>query len=124
MILNCIHVVQLNEEQIRRNYKEIFGGNATGVMNGCWEFSLPKCKVVQYGHVKHESKYTMKDISIIHTSLPVVAEKKDLGVKFEGSLKFNKQVLDVVNRTKRLIGMIKRTFANMKQHFSPYTQVL
>ena len=47
MILNCIHVVQLNEEQIRRNYKEIFGGNAIGVMNGCWEFSLPKCKVVQ-----------------------------------------------------------------------------
>ena len=66
----------------------------------------------------------MKDISIIHISLPVVAEEKDLGVKFVGSLKFNKQVLDVVNRTKRLIGMIKRTFANMKQRFSPYTRVL
>ena len=49
-------------------------------------------------------------------TLPSVEEEKDLGVKFESSLKFNKQVLDVVNRTNRLTGMIKRTFTFMNKY--------
>lgn len=57
----------------------------------------------------------MRDNSNNRISLPDVEVEKDLGVKFESSLKFNKQVLDVVNRTKRLTGMVKRTFACMNK---------
>ena len=53
----------------------------------------------------------MRDDSSNSTFLPNVDEERDLGVQFESSLKFNKQVFDVVNKTKRLTGMIKRTFS-------------
>ena len=39
----------------------------------------------------------------------IFASLLTLGVRFESSIKFNKHVLDVFNKTKRLIGMINRT---------------
>ena len=79
-------------------------------------FSVPKCKSIQFGYVKHAFQYEMRDSSNTIITLPSVEEEKDLGVKFESSLKFNKQVLDVVNRTNRLTGMIKRTFTFMNKY--------
>ena len=58
----------------------------------------------------------MRDSSNTIITLSSVEEEKDLGVKFESCLKFNKQMLDVVNRTNRLTGMIKHTFTFMNKY--------
>ena len=78
-------------------------------------FSAPKCKAVQYGYIRFNFQYEMRDDSNNSIFLPNVEEERDLGVRFESSLKFNKHVLDVVNKTKRLTGMIKRTFSCMNR---------
>ncbi|MEW8547692.1 MAG: reverse transcriptase family protein, partial [Candidatus Thiodiazotropha sp.] len=79
------------------------------------KFSIPKCKTIQFGNVKCNYTYQMEDSTNSLIDLPIEDEEKDLGVIFENSLKFNKQVMDVVNRTKRLTGMIKRTFRYMNK---------
>ena len=75
------------------------------------QFSIQKCKTVQFGNVKHNCIYRMRDSKNTMIDLPIAEEEKDLGVTFEKSLKFNKHVMEVVNRTKKLTGMIKRTFS-------------
>ena len=79
------------------------------------EFSIPKCKILQYGHVKHDFEYEMKDIDMNHIKLPNVKEEKDLGIIFQENLKFDKHINSVVNKTKRLTGLIKRTFSCMNK---------
>ena len=48
-------------------------------------------------------------------ALPNDVEEKYLGIVFESSLKFDKNVNNVVNHTKRLTGLIKRTFKCMNK---------
>jgi len=80
------------------------------------EFSIPKCKSVNYGLIKHEYQYSMRDSQNNNVDLPSCSEEKDLGIWFENSLKFNKHVQNVVNRTNRLTGMIRRTFKYMDRN--------
>ena len=47
--------------------------------------------------------------------IPSETEKKDLGMIFEKSLKFNKHVLNVVNRCKKLTDLVRRSFRYMKK---------
>ncbi|MEW8545747.1 MAG: reverse transcriptase family protein [Candidatus Thiodiazotropha sp.] len=79
------------------------------------EFSIPKCKAVQYGNIRLEHTYQMRDSSHEIIDIPTVSEEKDLGITFEKSLKFNKHVVNVVNRCKRLTGLIRRTFKYMNK---------
>ena len=53
-----------------------------------------------------------QDNTCIVLDIPA-AEEKDLGITFEKSLKFDQHVLNVVNRCKKLTGLIKRTFRYM-----------
>ena len=85
-----------------------------------WVISaIPKCKAIQYGYIRHETVYQMRDQNNVVFDIPSSEEEKDLGITFEKSLKFNKlHVLNVVNRCKKLIGLIKHTFRYMdKQLF-------
>ena len=77
------------------------------------QFSIPKCKVIQYGNVKHQCCYHTIDNSSHHFDVPNCSEEKDLGILFEVFLKFNKQVANTVFRCNRLIGLIKRSFQFM-----------
>ena len=43
----------------------------------------------------------MRDLDNVVFDIPSSEEEKDLGVVFENSLKFNKHVLNVVNRCKK-----------------------
>ena len=52
--------------------------------------------------------------------LPFTNEK-DLGIIFENNLKFNLHILNTVNKTNKLIGMIKRAFLSMNKTLFPTT---
>ena len=47
--------------------------------------------------------------------IPTASEEKDLGILFEKSLKFNKHILNVANRCKKLTRLIRRTFRYMNK---------
>ena len=47
--------------------------------------------------------------------IPSATEEKDLGIIFEKSLKFNKHILNVVNRCKKLTGIVRRSFRYMNK---------
>ena len=79
------------------------------------EFSIPKCKALQYGYIRLEHTYQMRDSGNEIIDIPTESEEKDLGILFEKSLKFNKHVLNVVNRSKKLTGLIRRTFRYMNK---------
>lgn len=79
------------------------------------KFSIPKCKAMHLGYKRLSTTYEMTDHDNNVSRLPVCDEEKDLGITFQNNLKFDKQVLNVVNRTKKLTGMIKRTFTCMNR---------
>ena len=79
--------------------------------------SVPKCKAIQYGYVRFEKTYQMRDQDNVTFDIPSAEDEKDLGILFDKTLKFNKRdiVLNVVNRCKRLTGLIKRSFSYMNK---------
>ena len=79
------------------------------------QFSIPKCKFLQYGHVRLEHTYQMRAARNEIIDIPSATEEKDLGIIFEKSLKFNKHVLNVVNRCKKLTGLVRRSFRYMNK---------
>ena len=57
----------------------------------------------------------MRDQDNVTFDIPSAEDEKDLGILFDKTLKFNKHVLNVVNRCKRLTGVIKRSFSYMNK---------
>ena len=53
------------------------------------EFSVQKCKVVEYGNVHFQFDYKLSDKDGILKSLPKDTTEKDLGIWFENNMKFN-----------------------------------
>ena len=76
------------------------------------EFSIRKCKLVQYGNVKYDFEYKLKDKDGNLQTLPKDT-KKDLGIWFQSNLKFDENINYIVNRANRLVGLIKRTFKSL-----------
>ena len=70
-----------------------------------------KCKFIQYGNVKFELKYQMRDTNGSIISLSKDSQEKDLGVIFQDSLKFDKQITEGVGKANRILGLIKRSFS-------------
>ena len=54
--------------------------------------SIPKCKAIQYGYIRYENVYQLRDQDNIVLDIPAAEEEKDLGITFEKSLKFDKHV--------------------------------
>lgn len=77
------------------------------------EFSVQKCKTVQYGNVKLHFEYQMEDTNGTLHSLPSDTKEKDLGIIFENTMKFDSHISHIVNRANKLLGLIKRTFRSL-----------
>ena len=77
------------------------------------EFSIQKCKLVQYGNVKYDFEYKLKDKDGNLQVLPKDTKEKYLGIWFQNSLKFDEHINYIVNRANRLVGLIKRTFKSL-----------
>lgn len=80
------------------------------------EFSVPKCKVINYGHVRYKFDYQLEDKDGNLQTLPVDTKEKDLGIWFQNNLKFDEHINYVVNRSNRLVGLIKRTFKSIDKN--------
>ena len=74
------------------------------------EFSVQKCKVVQYGNVQKHFEYKLIDKDGNLETLQKDTTEKDLGIWFQSNLKFDDHIIYVVNRSNKLLGLIKRTF--------------
>ena len=77
------------------------------------EFSIQKCKLVQYGNVKYDFEYKLKDKDGYLQALPKDTKEKDLGIWFQNNLKFDEHINYIVNRANRLVGLIKWTFKSL-----------
>ena len=77
------------------------------------EFSVPKCKAMSLGKVKHPFKYSMRDKDGNIQDLPSVEEEKDLGITFQSNLKFDRHINLTVNKANKILGLIKRTFTRL-----------
>ena len=67
------------------------------------EFSIQKCKLVQYGNVKYDFEYKLKDKDVNLHALPKEIKEKDLGIWFQNDVKFYEHINYIVNRTKCLL---------------------
>ena len=80
---------------------------------GCF---VPGCFVrlpVQYGLVKFDFNYQMRDNIGNTSSLAKYTEEKDLGILFQDNLKFDKQILGSIGKANKILGLIKRSFVHM-----------
>ena len=82
------------------------------------DFSVQKCKVIQYGNVHEQFVYKLlhKDSNL--QPLQLDTTEKDLGIRFQNNLKFDEHISNVVNRSNKLLGLIKRTFKSLDKDFS------
>ena len=76
-------------------------------------FNVLKCKYVQYGLVKFDFNYQMRDNIGNISSLAKDTEEKDLGILFQDNLKLDKQILGSVCKANKILGLIKRSFVHM-----------
>ena len=76
-------------------------------------FNILKCKFVQYGLVKFEFNYQMRDSKGNISSLTKDSEEKDLGIIFQENLKFDKQISERVGKANKVLGLIKRSFVHL-----------
>ena len=76
---------------------------------GKWQmaFNPGKCKCVHFGHANPKHEHTMGAHKIAHST-----EEKDLGVVINQSLSPSHHIATRVSRANRLVGLIKRTYAN------------
>ena len=56
------------------------------------EFSIQKCKLVQYGNVRYDFEYKLKDKDGRLQVLPKDTKEKDLGIWFQNTLKFEEHI--------------------------------
>ena len=73
------------------------------------KFNVSKCGVMHYGHQPTQNTYRMSEEGS-YRDLGVMEEEKDLGVKFDPTLKFSKHAAMVANKANRMVGIIRRTF--------------
>ena len=85
-----------------------------GAENWLLEFSIEKCKLVQYRNVKYDFEYKLKDKHRNMQALPKDTKEKDLGIWFQNNLKFDEYISYIMNRANRLVGLIRRTFKSLK----------
>ena len=83
-----------------------------------WSLSLntDKCKVLTI--IKQGGNYVDHKYSLgkNKTELEHIENIKDLGITIDGNLKFNEHIADKINKSYRMIGLIKRNFKSMDKN--------
>jgi len=70
-------------------------------------FNVEKCKVMHIGYNNVQAEYVMNDVK-----LEYVSEEKDFRVIISDDLKSRKQCSEAMKKANRILGMIKRNFAD------------
>ena len=76
------------------------------------KFNTSKCGVMHLGYNNPKQDYNMRDNSNEYQGLEETKIEKDLGVHIDNKLTFHQHVNNAVNKANRILGIIKRTFAN------------
>ena len=76
-------------------------------------FNVLKCKYVQYGLVKFDFNYQMRDSIGNISSMAKDSVERGLGILFQDNPKFDKQILGSVGKAKKILGLIKRSYVHM-----------
>ena len=81
-----------------------------------WEirFKTKKYKSLHMGKSNPKTVYYMKE-GDRKIPLEQVTEEKDLGVTFCDTLKFDKHILNYLNKANKILGIVKRTFTYMNR---------
>ena len=81
-----------------------------------WEirFNAKKCKSLHMGKSNPKTVYYMIE-GDQKIPLEQVTEEKDLGVTFCDTLKFDKHILNCVNKANKILGIVKRSFTYMNR---------
>ena len=73
--------------------------------------NFPKCHHSTIGHSSSNTEYVLPS-EAEDNPICTVAEEKDLGIVFDGQLKFSSHINQTVAKANRVLGIIKRTFAS------------
>jgi len=73
-----------------------------------------KCKVFHLTNSNHIHIYEMNG-----AALDITHAEKDLGLTVDEDLKFHKNVVKVVNKASRMLGLIRKTFSLLEQTTVP-----
>ena len=77
-------------------------------------FNLDKCRVLHLGSGNPQSSYNMSGQVLASTE-----SEKDLGVLVDGSLNFHSQTSAAVAKANKLLGIIRKSFANLSKRSFP-----
>ena len=72
-------------------------------------FNSAKCKVMHIGGKNPRKEYKMK-VGADTAGIQTCNEEKDLGVIFDGTLKFDLHIQSAISKANRMIGILRRTF--------------
>ena len=81
-----------------------------------WKFSFntSKCESLHIGKSNPKQQYTMNGYLLDN-----VDSKKDLGVIMDSELKFHIHASSAIKKANKILGLIKRTFANLDANTLP-----
>ena len=91
-----------------------------------WElrFNAKDCKSLYKGKNNPRHQYYMY-ASGMQVPVEQVESEKDVSVTFESAFRFDRHILNCVNKANRMLGLIKRTFTYMaKEMFLPLFKTL
>ena len=71
-------------------------------------FNVKKCRVLHVG-----PRNPCADYTLFGKKLDVIEEEKDLGIIVDGSLKFHSQAASAASRANQILGVVRRSFANL-----------
>ena len=82
----------------------------------CWQlpFNIQKCKVMHLGY-----RNSLEDYKMEGASLQCVSNEKDLGVVIDSELNFHLHTAQVVAKSFKMLGVIKRSFEKLDEETVP-----
>ena len=93
-----------DREQIQNDLNEVQQWSARWQLG----FNVEKCKVLHVGHRNPGSDYTL-----FGKKLDVIEEEKDLGIIVDKNLKFHSQAASAASKANQILGVVRRSFANL-----------
>ena len=83
------------------------------------KLNIAKCKVLRVNdkNISSDKMYTISEKGT-DTSLEKVGSERDLGVIIDNQLSFGTHIEDIINKSNKIVGVIKRNFRDLDKRRS------